>query len=270
DDNAFMASPISVDMRLDYNVDVIYIGETYRQGSTWRGKMHRLSTNGSADPGSWALSTLFNSEEPITSAPTAAVDKQENLWVFFGTGRYLSVEDKADDSLQKFYGLKDKGGIATSLFDATDVAVYENGTAGGFPNWDDLVDYVRTFDGWFIRLVDRKERSLTKPSILGGIVLFTTFAPDENICGYGGDAKLYGIYFETGTAYKRSVIGKYMDGRVRNSIDLGPGMPAGIGIHVGQEDTAAGFIQLSTGAIKQIQVDPAFKVKSATVYWKQK
>jgi type IV pilus assembly protein PilY1 len=268
--NAFMASPISVDVELDYDVDVIYIGETYREGSNWSGRMHRLSTNGSADPGSWTLSTLFESEGPITSAPTAAVDKQKNLWVFFGTGRYLSVEDKADDTLQKFYGLKDKGSIVTSLFDATDVAVYENGTAGGFPNWNELVDYVRTLDGWFINLVDRKERSLAKPSILGGIVLFTTFAPDEDICGYGGDAKLYAVYFETGTAYKRSVIGMYMDGRVRSSIDLGSGMPAGIGIHVGQEDTAAGFIQLNTGSVEQVEVDPAFRVKSATVYWKQK
>jgi len=269
-ENSFMASPISVDMGLDYDVDVIYIGETYQERSTWRGKMHRLSTNDSADPTSWVLSTLFDADGPITSAPTAAVDKMENLWVFFGTGRYLSEEDKADDSLQKFYGLKDKGGMVSSLFDATDVAVYENGTAGGYPNWNDLVDYVRTFDGWFVDLVDQKERSLTKASILGGIVLFTTFTPDEDICGYGGSGKLYAVYFETGTAYKESVMGLYPDGRVRSSLDLGSGLPASIGIHVGQEETAAGFIQLSTGSIEQVRVNPAFNLKSATVYWKQK
>ncbi len=270
DTNSFMASPISVDMGLDYDVNVIYIGETYPQGSNWRGKMYRLSTNGSADPGGWVLSTLFDGGEPITSAPTAAVDRMENLWVFFGTGRYLTEADKADASLQKFYGLKDEGGIATSLFDATDVAVYENGTAGGFPNWNELVDYVRGFEGWYVNLVDQKERSLTKPSILGGVVLFTTFTPDDDICGYGGSGKLYAIYFETGTAYKKSVIGLYPDGRVRSSIDLGSGLPASVGIHVGQEETAAGFIQLSTGSIEQVRVDPAFEVKSAPVYWKQK
>ena len=268
--NAFMASPISVDMELDYDVDVIYIGETYQQGSNCMGKMHRLSTNGSADPGGWTLSTLFESEGPISSAPTAVVDKMENLWVFFGTGKYFSEVDRADDSLQKFYGLKDSGGIVTSLFDATDVAVYENGMAGGFPNWNDLVDHVRAFDGWFIRLVEERERSLTKPSILGGIVLFTTFTPDEDICGYGGSGKLYALYFETGTAYKHSVIGMYVDGRVRSSIDLGSGLPASIGIHVGQEETASGFTQLSTGSIEQVRVNPAFKVKSGIVYWKQK
>lgn len=268
--NSFMASPISVDVGLDYDVDVIYVGETYPQGSNWRGKMHRLSVNGSADPTSWVLSTLFDGGEPITSAPTAAVDRMENLWVFFGTGRYLSEEDKAVESPQKLYGLKDQGGLVNSLFDATDAAVYENGTAGGFPNWNDLVDYVRGFEGWFVNLVDQKERSLTKPSILGGIVLFTTFTPDEDICGYGGSGRLYALYYETGTAYKESVIGKYTDGRVRSSTGLGSGLPASIGIHVGQEETAAGFIQLSTGSIEQVDVNPAFKIKSATVYWKQK
>ncbi|MFQ5843098.1 MAG: hypothetical protein ACE5I8_11760, partial [Thermodesulfobacteriota bacterium] len=76
--------------------------------------------------------------------------------------------------------------------------------------------------------------------------------------------------FETGTAYKHSVIGKYMDGRVRSSIDLGSGMPSRLGFHVGQEEAAVGYIQLSTGAIKRLEMDLAFKVKSAIVYWKQK
>ena len=263
DAGAFMASPISVDMELDYDVDVIYIGETYKKGGL--GKMLRLLTNESTDPNSWALSTFYgdNKTGPITSPPTAGVDKQENLWVFFGTGRYLSEEDKEDNTPQTFYALKDNGGIAGSLYNATPLEVFD----GDELDWRNLVKGVRTggYGGWYIDLGDG-ERCLTKPSILGGIVLFTTFTPGEGgICSYGGSGRLYGAYYETGTAYKKPVLNAEME----RSIDLGAGCPASIGIHVGEKDTGGGLIQSSTGDIVEAEIDTPFPIKMGTASWSQ-
>jgi Tfp pilus tip-associated adhesin PilY1/regulation of enolase protein 1 (concanavalin A-like superfamily) len=134
DTNAFMADPISIDVDLDKDVDVIYIGNTYcpegktcppleNEPSSWAGKMYRINvSNGgeSTNPSIWELSTLYGSSlepvGPVTSAPSATMDESGNLWLYFGTGRFLSDFDKIyypdhppekDGDRYSFYGIKD-------------------------------------------------------------------------------------------------------------------------------------------------------------------
>jgi type IV pilus assembly protein PilY1 len=123
------------------------------------------------------------------------------------------------------------------------------------------------------------ERSLNKPTILGGIVLFPTFKPTTDACGYGGSSYLYGLYYETGTANDESVIGLgtntiTVDSQTYHEIlkktDLGSGMPTNAVIHSGQEHGVMSLIQLGTGVIKQITVEPAFSPKSQTLFWEER
>jgi type IV pilus assembly protein PilY1 len=93
--------------------------------------------------------------------------------------------------------------LATSdLLDADDYIittsgqVYENGTS--IPNLEALV---QAKDGWMRSLTTSKERILVKPALLGGIVFVPSFIPNNDICGYGGDSYLYGLFYATGTAY---------------------------------------------------------------------
>lgn len=44
---------------------------------------------------------------PITAQPSWTIDDSNKLWVFFGTGRYFGNADKIDNSVQRFYGIKD-------------------------------------------------------------------------------------------------------------------------------------------------------------------
>ncbi|MCJ7547766.1 MAG: hypothetical protein MUP30_13275 [Deltaproteobacteria bacterium] len=120
---------------------------------------------------------------------------------------------------------------------------------------------------------------MNKPTILGGIVLFPTFKPTTDACGYGGSSYLYGLYYETGTANDESVIGLgtntiTIDGKTYKEIlkkmDLGSGMPTNAVIHSGQEHGVMSLIQLGTGVIKQITVDPAFSPKSQTLFWEER
>ena len=44
---------------------------------------------------------------PITTGPSVTVDDANKVWVFFGTGRYLSNSDKTNTEQQYLFGIKD-------------------------------------------------------------------------------------------------------------------------------------------------------------------
>jgi type IV pilus assembly protein PilY1 len=125
--------------------------------------------------------------------------------------------------------------------------------------------------GWYKEL-ESGERIINKPSLLGGILLAPSFVPNQDICGFGGSSYLHTLYFETGTAFYKSVVGVEAEGgkdRVLDRIDLGLGISSSLGIHVGRGHGARGFIQQSTGTIAQIDLKPAFSIKSGFVNWRE-
>ena len=289
--NAFMANPVTIDIDLDYNVDTVYIGETYVQASTLKGKMYRISCRTGAtgwtyqlNPTNWVMTTLFSASTPITSSATAAIDEQDNVWVYFGTGKYYSSTDKTDTTTQNFYGIKDPcpyGGCTAAnevtlaqLYNSSNIIVLTNKEVVGASatTWDAFVDEVQADKGWYINLVTGGERVLNRPSVLGGVVLFSPFKPDADVCGYGGTGSLYALYYETGTAYYKDILGTEAYGdeeKSIKSISLDKGITSEIGLHVGQKSTSTGFIQQGTGSVVQIEVDPALTIKSGMVGWKQ-
>jgi type IV pilus assembly protein PilY1 len=320
--NGFMGSPVTVDLSVDYSVNVAYIGESHESGGTFDGGVYRLqvpttleTVNGApillydVDPNTWVLSHMFDAGYAVTAAPAAAVgtvDSGYSLWLYFGTGRNMSIADRTDTSQQYLIGLKDPYynslleptqrseildleplsidstyDLSTDklFFDTTDVKVYtDSSTSLGtdFISLKTEQDYGERFAcGWYKRL-DTGERIINKPSVLGGILLAPSFVPNEDVCGFGGRSSLHALYFETGTAYNQSVVGvenEDVDGetkeRVLDKIDLGLGISSSLGIHVGREFGAKGFVQQSTGTIKQIDLKPAFSVQSGFVNWRE-
>ena len=115
------------------------------------------------------------------------------------------------------------------------------------------------------------ERVLNKPVAFGGVALFPTFTPIPDPCMSGGNSYLYGLYLETGTAYKKAVF-KTADNSAINqdSVALGFGLASCPAIHAGKEqgESATGFMQMSTGQIVQIAIDPIFNVKSGMQFWR--
>ena len=317
-DNGFMGSPVAVDLSVDYSVNVAYIGESDVNSSKQRGILYRLQVPAALDyvndqpvliytvtPNDWVLSQMFETDAPITAAPAAAVGTENSansLWLYFGTGRYLSNGDKITTDQQYLVGLKDPyyNGLLTDdqrleiltseplsissvdasgddlLFDATGVRVYTDGsTSIPGTNFSDL-KIEQSYDelyacGWYKEL-ESGERIINKPSLLGGILLAPSFVPNQDICGFGGSSYLHALYFETGTAYYKSVVGVETEGdkeRVLDKVSLGLGLSSSLGIHIGRESGARGFIQQSTGTIAQIDLNPAFSVKSGFVNWRE-
>lgn len=286
---AFMGDVATVDLDLDYRVDVAYSGSLIHDGSLpWRGGVYRLTTacSGSpCSPGAWGVTsgsgrsptaviyTFGGSTEigPVITAPTLTRDDSNKLWLFFGTGRFYSQADKSSTEQQYFIGVKDKvfsGGCATELGCTTNMDLVDvsnavvcsqctgnqvTGVAGvttllGSDTTTTLQGLVQSKDGWFTKLIlpvvtAPRERVLTSPTLLGGIVFFPSFVPVDDICTAVGDGYLYALFYLTGSAYKESVIGTEQVGgntNVKRSISLGQGQVAQLGVHIGAQGTGTG------------------------------
>jgi type IV pilus assembly protein PilY1 len=231
------------------------------------------------------MTTLFSSTTPITASPTVSLDEDENIWVYFGTGKYYNNDDKNDNSTQYFYGIKDSCAYGVcgvsdevalaDLYNSTSIVILSNGEVENATahTWNAFVDEVQAEKGWYIDLAAGGERLLTRPNILGGVVLFAPYTPLEDICQCGGTGALYALYYETGTAYHKPIIGTsdYGDGRDEclKAISLGEGLTSEIGLHVGRKAESTGFIQQGTGAVKQVEIGPALNIRSGIIGWMQ-
>jgi type IV pilus assembly protein PilY1 len=367
---AFMGSPASIDMGLNYNVDAIYIGQTYDSSPnatpSWKGTMYKVRIpwtgtssvygsimdgntnigNYNSDPSTWNMVRLFNSPRPITAAPALSLDQFQNTWIYFGTGRYFNLGlggDKGSTETEYLYGLKDpffnrehqldsppadyifnddyyhnESSALTlapaDLFNADLYSVLDNGTVltGGPANytvWGNFDLLRRTAwqkNGWQRTLPSgtSAERSLTKPAVIGGVSLFTTFTPEGDVCSFGGNSYLYALYYETGTAYKQSVfkkvtqttvtetdangvtsevtknvytgatdtvtVGGVTQEKVVDKTDLGSGTTSSVGIHVGSQSggEATGYVQQGTGNVIDFGFKPAFNIRSGVRSWR--
>jgi len=317
-DYAFMADPITVDVSLDYKVDAIYVGNTYCadpidpddpddpedsydlskcSSSNWRGKMFRIATKPSAvsdpstDPNNWTLSTMFDAGQPVSSAPSVALDDKSNLWVFFGTGRFWHTDDKALDGTERWssYGIKDGckpwldptvSECSTTitradLYNSTSVDVCLGGDVTSCPSvygtptlWNDIISAVESRKGWYLDFPTAGERALSKPLVIGGLVAWTTYIPEQaDPCAFEGTSYLYATYYETGTAYKEYVFEQAGE-TVLRSVSLGVGVPSSVGAVAKAENTIMGFIQQSTGTIMQVEETTPFTIKSGIIGWR--
>jgi len=301
-------------------VDAVYFGETYWASNRWQGMVYRMAIpwdwsdtntyvdnpNDGSDP--WTFHAFFDADRPVTAPVSLSLDRRNNTWVYFGTGRYISDDDKDDSNAQYQYifGVVDpffntyydgangdyyhdynntKLLDINDLFEADDYAVstdgkvFDNNGTDYFGEWDGLLVEARTYEGWYRSFTDDMERVIVKMTVLGGIVFVPSFIPNQDVCAYGGDSNLYGFYFETGTAFYNPIFSEgtettTIDGEeheiVQTMMSLGYGKSSALGVHVGQEEGAKAFIQQSTGVVSEADVTPAFSVKSGLVNWREK
>lgn len=247
---------------------------------------------------------------PVTVEPTVAVDDSNKLWVYFGTGRFWAVSEKTGTDQQYFFGVKDfvmTGGCVQSdatncemknllnVSSATVCVTCATGTnqvtgVTGVTTFEGTSDtslqgLVQSMQGWYTTLPAAGERVVSSPTLIGGIVYFSSFIPSTDICSGSGTGNLYALFYKTGTAYKESVIGTSTAGSNTNalrSMALGTaGLASQMAVHIGAQGTGAngttsntgcsgritGFIQSSTGTLSQFCTKPPLNPWSHYVSW---
>lgn len=291
--NSFMGDVITLDKDLDFRADTAYAGRVIHDGTLpWRGKMYRLTMGSTApfggvtNPSLWGIASGPNriptevldtftcspkpcvgptEMGPVVAAPTVTIDDSNKIWVFFGTGRYLSNADKVSTETQYLLGVKDSvfsGCAQTSatnchvndLVDVSSASVclIGIGTCGSSTNQvtgvggvttlsgtgpTSMVGLVQSKDGWFTTLPTAGERAVVSPTLLGGTAFFPTFIPNSNICASTGNSNLYALFYLTGTAYSEAIIGTTASGSnqvVNRSVGLGVGLASQMSVQIGQ------------------------------------
>jgi len=347
DSNSFMGDIITVDSNLDYRVDVIYAGSAMTNSSSppaYIGKMYHLATGATSSTGTptnfstWGIASATSSRiptvllatftcgptpctgstlaGPITSGASVSSDNNNNIWVFFGTGRFFSQSDKSNVDPQYYFGVKDPVANSSScieitttscqknnLLDVSNVSVCLTGVGtctttnqvtgiAGITDYSSLVNKITNattpslnMDGWFLTFPVAGERSLSRSIVLGGMVFFTTFTPDNDICSAGGNGNLYSLYYLTGGAYSQSTIGTSPVGtneNINRSIALGIGLPSQMAVQIGAQGTGVaggastagctghltGYIQSSTGVLGQFCGQTALGPWSRLISWR--
>ena len=307
---SFMGHVVAVDTNLDWRTDVAYAGRTIHDGALpWRGKMYRLKmgcsavpcsptkwgfTNGGNQTPTEVIDTYFDVPSgttrevgPMASSPAVAIDDANQVWVFFGTGRYFANMDKSDNSIQGLYGIKDSvmNGACTEsstnschdndLVDVTNAVVclicssgnqVTDPTNPGVTSVNgtgttSMVGLVQSKDGWRVTLPGpvtlsgtnfSAERSLVNPTLIAGTIFFPTFTPTNDLCVSDGRSYLYALFYKTGTASTTPVIGTTVSGsntNVTTKVSLGTGLASSGTMHLGQGGTLN--FQQSTGAFTQ-------------------
>jgi len=300
---SFVGTIAALDRDFDYRHDVAYFGRTINDGSLpWRGKMYRLTTGGCTNApcstSTWGVNnggsrsptemidTFYDYNAstgttvemgPVTTAPSVTIDDANKVWVFFGTGRYLSNSDKTNTEQQYLFGIKDKvmnsGCVQTNTTNClirdyqpdlvnTTNAVVCVVCAGGTNQMTDpnnpaltdvttgansMVGLVQSKDGWYVKLATAAgtsaERSVSSPVVVAGAVFFPTLIPTNDFCSSTGTSYLYALYYKTGSAYSSPIIGTSASGANTNSnsrVLMGEGVASQVAIHIDGPGTSNG------------------------------
>ncbi|MCX7994887.1 MAG: PilC/PilY family type IV pilus protein [candidate division WOR-3 bacterium] len=274
ENNSFITNIFGCDWGLDYTVDRLYFGICYGTHPNWYGKIYRIKTNDNPDPATWDTATVMNLglNLPVTAEGSVATDEYNHLWVYFGTGRLFNEFDMADTTIPKLYiGFRDDTTHTLDpfqLFNATNVWIDTLGRArmgAQTITFDSLITLVNNRKGWYRWFSKPGERNLNPTLVIGGAVLFTTFRPSAAVCSYGGEGRLYALYYKTGTAYKDPFLGEVGDTN-RVFISLGPGMPSEPSLYVTADQTKV-FIQVGGGIVSPETGIPGLP-RSGVILWK--
>lgn len=218
-----------VDYSGDYIADRVYAGDLF--GNLWAFDLRQGAS-------SVVTSKLFTTigHQAITSRPSVAYNPnmpfndstKPNLLVMFGSGRYLTLDDKQSKTTQYLYGLWDKQGDLSTATPIDVGKLVEQGPINTISTTNGKyrimpapqpVAYADDADpklGWYVALPDAGERVIYTPFILGTAVYYTTITPPAAACDYGISGWLMGLDLATGARTTQSVFDTNRDHVINN------------------------------------------------------
>ncbi|WP_230582124.1 pilus assembly protein [Xanthomonas arboricola] len=238
-------------------VDYVYAGDVL--GNVWKFDISGATSTswGVANSGKPLFTSSYpvgttSTAQPISATMTVALNPNTyDIWLFFGTGRFMTTGDMTDKSGQSLYGIIDKSNstsntiLARSELTARSITV--TGTQNGFP--------VRGFEansvlpagskGWYIDLVKpaattgssstlEGERIVTEAQLLNRTLVVSSIIPTASACQADGTGYINALDAFTGSSSTDSFFdlngdGNFKDEKVGDvavgSVNLGVGMP---------------------------------------------
>jgi type IV pilus assembly protein PilY1 len=242
-----LSAPTTRDVDGNGTVDYVYAGDML--GNMWK---FNLS---SASPTAWnntsnrlRMFTAVNAAgqvQPITSAPSVARDPATYLlWVFFGTGRFLTVGDIANTEIQTLYGIKDVTATITSRsteLQQRRIIVTSTVNGRGARGFDSPAALPVAMKGWYIDLVDPPappgtavgERIVSDPQVISNVLITSSILPSSDPCLPGGSGYLNALDAFTGTSLDSSFFDLDEAGSFDDEVILAGSGPPGSTVAVG-------------------------------------
>jgi type IV pilus assembly protein PilY1 len=228
-----LSAPRAVDVNADGKVDYFFAGDLL--GNLWRFNVSATSA------ASWTVDKVFTATDSggtaqaISSAPGAARDPTTGkIWIFFGTGRYMTATDQASTDTQTYYGVmvgadgSEGGGLDRSDLQEREIDSVD--TTTGLRKFEPHEDGVDTgMHGWFVDLdnpAGTGERVISAPLIVNTGLVFSSIVPADsstvNSCDAGGTGYVNAIDAFSGTSLAKPFF-DYAE--PIGSVPIGTGMP---------------------------------------------
>ncbi|WP_376693785.1 pilus assembly protein [Wenzhouxiangella sp. EGI_FJ10409] len=180
-----------------------YLERVY--GGDLNGTMWRVDFNDS-EPSVYFDDGLFTDPlgDAITATPTLAAHPSGGLMVYYGTGKLVEVADRSDESLRRLWAVRDRN-EAISNNNLNGFAELELETApseDGMPPQRRITGAETATDGWYVDLEvdgdEKGERILSKPRVVFGTLIATSYEPNDDPCLSGGTQRIYVLDALTG------------------------------------------------------------------------
>jgi len=286
-----LTTPALVDTNGDGRVDVIYGGDL--KGNVWKFDVSSTSA------GSWAKAlsgnALFvakdsaNKLQPITAGivsvvnPATTGDHAGKRFVFFGTGRFITADDRTSTATQSWYGIIDDNAVVSNRSELTQRTIFATDTINGKP--------VRTFSaavandlnnkkGWYLDFTvaaDAGERIVTTSNYLRlseSVLQSSSLIPvGSDPCIPGGRGYLNAVNPFTGAALTNALFdinrnNNFADDLLLTqfigSVDLGIGIP-GQAIQIGRRLVVGG----SNGTLADVALNGGTAVRKGRILWRE-
>ncbi|WP_407354409.1 pilus assembly protein [Luteimonas sp. R10] len=252
-----LSGAVGWDRDANGTVDYVYAGDMH--GNVWKFDLTSgTPSDWEVDFGGQPLFTAVGPDgttrQPITGGLTVALHPTTyRPWVFFGTGRFMTIEDPANMAVQGLYGIEDIGARVTSKeteLIGRRVMLVTTSDGRRVRAFEQNQSLPAGYRGWYVDLLDPPapgtpigERIATAPQMSGSALVVSSIIPSEDPCEYGGSGYLNAVDAFTGTStgspfFDVDEDGEFADDVVEGvdedgnpvtlpigSIDLGIGMP---------------------------------------------
>jgi len=232
-----LSAPRAVDTNADGKVDFFFAGDL--QGTMWRFDVRGTTTS------SWTHDSVFSAvvgtrKQPISSAPGVARDPLTGkIWLYFGTGRYMTSADQSDTDAQTYYGIvlgttgADGTGLTRADLDQRSIYQVDATTKRrAFEPAEVGIDASKF--GWYIDLnnpAGTGERVISAPLLYDNVLIFSSIVPPSattvNSCAAGGSGYINALDAFSGTSLDAPFFANIplLSGLAVGSLPIDSGMP---------------------------------------------